>query len=394
MEPNGTPAQGQQGQQQQQYQVPAQQQGQQQFTTPPAQQQGQPQFSQGQPQFQQPLTPQIQYAQIDSRTGTPIQQRQAAPQTQAVDQNVIAAQLRNDLAASFNLPPESLPTDYSQLLRITAGAYAIMNRQKEQQNQYQQPIQQPAQTQVPTTQQTPANNPLQEIPMQPGWQSLVTKDQQSGQWVPLHPNFQHVAQAANYNDGVSAARIGALKQGQLLPEQQKAIDDMMQERLQQEREVMRGQLFMEQHEKELYQTNPDGSRVKRINPVNMQYEDVPSELGIEMRAAADELRKSGALYTSGVDLANTALKWAKERLKVRQQMQQGQQQQQQQVPAQNKDLQDLLNTHKQVGTNAVANYNTTQAPYPDLRSSLRADLQNVPDNADFMTFAKTLGMTA
>jgi len=337
-----------------------------------------------QQQQQQPTTPQVQYQQINSQTGQPIAQPQAPQQQQQqISDDVIATRLRSDLAQRLNVPIDHLPSDYKSIMDINAGAYSLMQRQMAERQAQSLPQQQPPQV----VQQQTQTSPLAEKQLPPGWQNFVQKDQ-TGQWQPTHPTFMAVAQDANYNESVRAARTNALNQGQLLPEQQQSIETMMQARLSEEREKMRGEMFMNQYGNELYETNPDGTRRTQLNPSSMQSEDLPSALGMEMRAAAMEIRNSGARFDSATDLANMALKIARERVKMKQAAQPPAQTQQ---TPQARDLQDLLNNHQRAGTTTGSNLNTAPQQFKDFRSELRSVLQNVPDGASGMDLARAIG---
>ena len=370
MEPNnGVQQQSQPAPQQQQMNPAPQQQ------TPPQQQQ----------QFQQPATPQVQYQPIDPRTGQiiPPQQQQQAPQQPQISEEVLANRLRSDLATTFNLPASELPTDYQSLLRINAGAFKIM--QQQQQQQAQQSMPKPPEV----VQQRVQADPLAEKQLPPGWQNLVQKDA-SGQWQPTSPHFMQIAQDANYNEMVRESRKNALSSGQLLPEHQQSIEQIVSQRLAVEREQLRGEMFLKEYRKDLYETNPDGTIKTSIDPMTMQQVEVRTPLGMEMRAAAEELKKSGARFDSAVDLANMALTIARERIKVKQAQQP--QQMQPQQPQYNRDLQDLLNGHQRSGTSQAGTVNTAPQQFRDFRSEMRSVLQNVPDNASGMELAKALGL--
>jgi len=372
MEPNN-------GVQQQSQPVPQQQQ-----MTPAPQQQQTPQQQQ---QFQQPTTPQVQYQPIDPRTGQivqPQQTQQQASQQSQISEEALANRLRNDLATTFNLPASELPTDYQSLLRINAGAFKIMQQQQQQQTQ--QSLPKPPEV----VQQRTQSDPLAEKQLPPGWQNLVRQDA-SGQWQPTSPHFMQIAQDANYNEMVRESRKNALSSGQFLLEHQQTIEQIVNQRLAVEREQLRGEMFLNQHRNELYETNPDGSVKMQIDPMTMQQVEARTPLGLEMRAAAEELKKYGARFDSAVDLANMALTIARERIKVKQ-AQQPQNIQQPQQPQYNKDLQELLNGHQRSGTTQAGTVNTAPQQFRDFRSEMRSVLQNVPDNASGMELAKALGL--
>lgn len=333
-------------------------------------------------------TPQIDYVPRNPQTGQPVQ-TPAAPSAQPSFEDQMASRIRTDLAKTYGVPVEQFPSDYHSLLQIQAGAISVMNKQREE--QLRANAVPPTQTTQPTNTQTQVD-PLAELPQPPGWERMLVQNKQTGQWDPVHPNFADVARVANYNEGVRISRQHAMNQGRLLPEQQKSVEQIVNERMAQEREGLRGKMFMDHYSKELYEYNQDGSKRTQFNPATGKAEDVPSALGIEMRAAAEELRKSGARYDSAADLAEVALTWARERVKLKQAT--AAQQAGQQPPAQvqqNRDLQDLLNNHQRSGTTPVANSNSSAVPFLDMRSALRADLQHLPDNADHNTLAKALG---
>lgn len=369
MEPNGV--------QQSQQQAPVAPQQQQQQQVQPQQQQTQ--------QFQQPTTPQVQYQPIDPRTGQITQPQQTQqPQQQQISEEAIAARLRNDLAASFNLNPNDLPSSYAELLRINAGAVKIMQRQQMEQQQASLPPRQPEVVQAQTQ-----TSPLVEKQLPPGWQNLVQKDA-SGQWQPTSPHFLQIAQDANYNEAIRESRRNALTSGQLLPEHQQSVEQIVNQRLAVEREQLRGEMFINQHRADLYELNPDGTVKTQIDPMTMQPAEVRTPLGIEMRSVAEELKKYGARFDSAVDLANMALTIAKERVKLKQAQQP--QNMQPQQPQYNRDLQNLLDNHQKSGAAQAGTVNTAPQQFKDFRSEMRSVLQNVPDNASSMELAKALGL--
>jgi len=362
MEPNGVPAQGQLQQ-----------------TNQPAPQQQAP------PQQQQPATPRVEYRPVDPATGqiaTPQNQQPAQSQPQITDE-MMATRLRSDMAASFNIPAEQLPNNYQELLRIQAGAIAaVRNRQAEERNaSMPKPQETVAQTQ---TQQSP----LSEKQLPPGWQNLVQKDQ-NGQWQPTHPHFMQIAQDANYNEGIRVQRQQAVNAGQLLPEQQKTIEQIVNERLAVEREQLRGEAFLNANRKELYELNHDGSVKQNYDPLTGNSVDVRTPLGIEMKKQAEYLKNRGARFDSAIDLANMALEMARVTLNAQKAQQPPTQVQNQPQPY--NDLQDLLDGHKRSGSNGATTYNTAPNQFKDFKSEMRSALQNFPDNASGMELAKALG---
>jgi hypothetical protein len=296
---------------------------------------------------------------------------------------MMASRLRSDMAASFNIPAEQLPNNYQELLRIQAGAIAaVRNRQAEERNaSMPKPQETVAQTQ---TQQSP----LAEKQLPPGWQNLVQKDQQ-GQWQPTHPHFMQIAQDANYNEGIRVQRQQAVNAGQLLPEQQKSIEQIVNERLAVEREQLRGEAFLNANRKELYELNPDGTVKQNYDPLTGNSVDVRTPLGIEMKKQAEYLKNRGARFDSAIDLANMALEMARVTLNAQKQQQPPTQVQNQPQPY--NDLQDLLDGHKRSGSNGATTYNTAPNQFKDFKSEMRSALQNFPDNSSGMELAKALG---
>jgi len=362
MEPNGVPA---QGQPQQTNQAPPQQQ------VPPP--------------HQQPATPRVEYRPVDQNTGqitTPQNQQPAQSQPQITDE-MMATRLRSDMAASFNIPAEQLPNNYQELLRIQAGAIAaVRNRQAEERNaSMPKPQETVAQTQ---TQQSP----LAEKQLPPGWQNMVSRDQ-NGQWQPNSPYHMEIAKDANYNESVRQRRQEAVNAGQLLPEQQKSIEQMVNERMAVEREQLRGEAFLNANRKELYELNPDGSVKQNYDPLTGNSVDVRTPLGIEMKKQAEYLKNRGARFDSAIDLANMALEMARVTLNAQKQQQPPTQVQNQPQPY--NDLQDLLDGHKRSGSNGATTYNTAPNQFKDFKSEMRSALQNFPDNSSGMELAKALG---
>jgi len=362
MEPNGVPAQGQPQQ-----------------TNQPAPQQQAP------PPHQQPATPRVEYRPVDPNTGqiaTPQNQQPAQSQPQITDE-MMATRLRSDMAASFNIPAEQLPNNYQELLRIQAGAIAaVRNRQAEERNaSMPKPQETVAQTQ---TQQSP----LAEKQLPPGWQNMVSRDQ-NGQWQPNSPYHMEIAKDANYNESVRQRRQEAVNAGQLLPEQQKSIEQMVNERMAVEREQLRGEAFLNANRKELYELNPDGSVKQNYDPLTGNSVDVRTPLGIEMKKQAEYLKNRGARFDSAIDLANMALEMARVTLNAQKQQQPPTQVQNQPQPY--NDLQDLLDGHKRSGSNGATTYNTAPNQFKDFKSEMRSALQNFPDNASGMELAKALG---
>ena len=360
MEPNGVPAQGQ------------------------PQQTNQPAPQQQAPQQQQPATPRVEYRQVDPSTGqiaAPQNQQPAQSQPQVTDE-MMASRLRADMASTFNMPADQLPGDYQSLLRMQANAVAmIQRRQAEERNASMPKPQETVQTQ---TQQSP----LVEKQLPPGWQNLVQKDQ-NGQWQPTHPHFMQIAQDANYNEGIRVQRQQAVNAGQLLPEQQKSIEQIVNERLAVEREQLRGEAFLNANRKELYELNPDGTVKQNYDPLTGNSVDVRTPLGIEMKKQAEYLKNRGARFDSAIDLANMALEMARVTLNAQKAQQPPAQVQTQPQPY--NDLQDLLDGHKRSGSNGATTYNTAPNQFKDFKSEMRSALQNFPDNASGMELAKALG---
>lgn len=315
-----------------------------------------------------------------------------APQPAPTPQLDSFATLRHQVAQHLGIRPEEVPSDPTIIAKAIAGGYQASQRLQAIEAQRNQP--QPGQfgpTTIPSG-QPQANgqptNPLAFVPMVPGWETMVSFNQQTKQYEPVHQNFATVAQAANYNEYVKGARSAASNQGQLLPEQQQSVDQIVQSRLAQQREVMAGEMFMEQNGKDLFEHDAQGNRVKELNIATGNYEDKPSELGIELRAAAAEL-KASANFNSQADLAKLALKLAKERIKLKQSATPPATQQQQTV--QNRDLETLLAQHQQAGARGVANVTGVSRPIMDVRSALRNDLASMPENASGVEYARALG---
>ena len=361
MEPNGVPAQGQT----------------QQTNQPAPQQQAPPQ--------QQPATPRVEYRPVDPNTGqiaAPQNQQPAQSQPQVTDE-MMASRLRSDMASTFNVPADQLPGDYQSLLRMQANAVAMIQRRQAEERNASMP--KPQETVVTTQTQ---QSPLVEKQLPPGWQNLVQKDQQ-GQWQPTHPHFMQIAQDANYNEGIRVQRQQAVNAGQLLPEQQKSIEQIVNERLAVEREQLRGEAFLNANRKELYELNPDGTVKQNYDPLTGNSVDVRTPLGIEMKKQAEYLKNRGARFDSAIDLANMALEMARVTLNAQKQQQPPTQVQNQPQPY--NDLQDLLDGHKRSGSNGATTYNTAPNQFKDFKSEMRSALQNFPDNASGMELAKALG---
>lgn len=366
MEPNGfqgsvAPAQQpQQPAQHQPQQVPQQQ--------PVSQQPQQPVQPQPTPQFNIfPTGP-------DGRPQVP--QQPAAQQT-TQQQNEIA-QLRQQIAAGLNVQLDQVPSDVASLAKIVQGGYFAANRleqMKSQQTPAAQPVQQP--------QQQPGQQPDQFTPRQmyPGWERMVERAP-DGTYKPVHPNFASVAADANYNEGVYAARTMAVTQGQFLPEQKASVEEIITQKLEQERESMRASLFMEANEQKLFVMNPDGTRKMEVQP-DGSVAPARTELGMEMISVAQEILQSGAQFNSQHDLAKYALKVAEGRIRMKQQQNQQTEQQPQQTA--HNDLAALLNSHRQSGNAGGGNINTIPAPPTnDLRTNLRAILKGAPMNGNGM----------
>lgn len=342
---------------------------------------GQPQQQQTQAtqQAQQPSTPQFNVVPINPQTGRPDQPQQQQAQQQPQTQADQFAAFRQQVATSLGVQLNDVPSDPAALSQIVAGGWnaAQKLRAMEQGQQSQQQVQQPAAQQQA--------NPLQPKQMAPGWERMVTKNQQTGMYEPVHPNFQSVAADANYNEGVYIQRHNALNQGQMLPEQQQSVKEMVAAELAREREELKATMFMEANESKLYELNPDGSRKQQVG-MSGQLEPVHSELGIEMRQVAQDIINSGAQFKSQHDLAKYALKIAEKQLKIKQAQQKaddaGGNGPPSQAQPQYNGLADLLQSHKQTGNQGGANINTLpqQRPVGDLRTDYRSALANMPDN--------------
>lgn len=370
MEPNGSVGQGQ-----------------------PAAQPVQPvpqQTNQGyQPQAQQPATqptPGYQVAHINPQTGQPYTPAQPAAPAQPQTQADAFTQFRQQVATSLGVSVNDIPSDPAGLNKIVVGGYSAAQRLRQMEQQNLQP-------QPPASPVAPQPGPLEPKPMAPGWDRMVQRNAQ-GVFEPLHPSYASIAQDANYNEGVYAQRAVALNQGQMLPEQQKTVQEIVQQTLAKEREELRASMFMEANEKKLFALNPDGSRQTQLDINTGRQVPVPSELGIEMQQAAREIVESGAQFNSQHDLAKYALKIAEGRLQQKQA-----QQQQVAPPSQaqpmNNDLATLLNNHRQAGNTGVSNVNTLpQARSQDPRADFRALLQSVPDGlngVDYLNFLRGRG---
>lgn len=366
MEPNGVQAGQQQGSQ-----APAQNNGQ-----PPAQQPA---------QNQAPSTPQFNILPVNQQTG-----RVDSPPAQATQQQTQADQFnafRAAVAASIGVQVNEVPSDPGELSKVVAGGYAAAQRLRAWEQQQGQP--------KPQVQQDQAANPLQPKAMAPGWDRMVQKNAQ-GVYEPLHPNFASVAADANYNEGVFAQRNLALNQGQMLPEQTATVKELVQQQLAAEREELKANMFMEANESKLYAMNSDGSPVMQVDPVTMKSVRVPSELGVEMRQAAQEILDSGAKYGSQHELAKYALKVAEGRIKMKQ-AQQGNSNgttgngPPSQVNQQYNGLADLLQSHKNTGNTGGGNLNTLPPPRPfEARADYRAALANMPDNLNGVDYLNSL----
>lgn len=348
---------------------------------PPAQQQQvQPQQTQGQ---QQAGTPRVDYVQLQN--GLPVQGQVPAQQQQQPAADPMTA-FRQSVAAGLGITDlNQIPTDPAQLAKIVQGGYAASQRLAQLQSQQsgQQPPVQPQQNQQP-------QNPLQLAPMPGGWENLVTKDDK-GMYQPNHPAFSNIAELANRNTAAQVMRSTAVAQGQLMPETQQSIEQMIQQRMQAERDSYAEEAFMDAHSSRLFQTNDDGSRVRQVDPVTMQLNDVPSELGIEMRQAAQELVASGAKFDRRSDLAKFALKIAESRVKMKEQQKAQANGGPPSQVAQNHDLSTLLTNHQRSGAGHVANSASLQpAISGDIKSDLRILLQNAPHNANGVDYSNIL----
>lgn len=352
------------------------------------QQQSQQAPAQNQPQqTQQPSTPQFNILPVNPQTGRVEQPQQTQQPSQQQAQSDQFSAFRQSVATSLGVSLNDVPSDPAALTQIVHGGWQAAQKLRQMEQQGTQP-QQPAQTQ----QQAP--NPLQPKQMAPGWERMVVKNQQTGVFEPVHPNFQSVAADANYNEGVYIQRNNALNQGQMLPEQQQSVKEIVAQQLAKEREELRASMFMEANESKLYELNPDGSRRQQVNAQG-QLEPVASELGIEMRNAAQEIVSSGAQFQSQHDLAKYALKIAEGRLKIKQ----AQAQQNNgtgngppsQAQPQYNDLAGLLRNHTQSGNQGGGNMNTVpqQRSVGDLRTEYRSTLAQLPDNlngVDYLDF--------
>jgi hypothetical protein len=225
-----------------------------------------------------------------------------------------------------------------------------------------------------------------------GWDRMVQKNAQ-GVYEPLHPNFASVASDANYNEGVFAQRNLALNHGQMLPEQTATVKELVQQQLAAEREELKANMFMEANEQKLYAFNQDGTKQTQIDPQTMKAVPVPSELGLEMRQAAQEILDSGAKYGSQHELAKYALKVAEGRLKLKQAQasQNGNGPPSQARPEYN-GLADLLQSHKNTGNQGGGNLNTLPQParYLDGRADYRSALANMPDNLNGVDYLNSI----
>lgn len=276
-----------------------------------------------------------------------------------------------------------VPSDPAQLAKVVHGGYAAAQRLQQLQASQQPPA--PAQPVQPAQ-----VNPLQPKPMAPGWDRMVQKNAQ-GVYEPVHPNFANVAQDANYNEGVFAQRSVALNQGQMLPEQQQTVQQIVQQTLAKEREELKASMFMEANEQKLFAFNPDGSRQTQIDMQTGKSVPVASELGVEMQNAAREIVESGAQFNSQHDLAKYALKIAEGRLKQKQAQNQPQGGPPSHVKEPVNDLANLFQAHRQVGNTAGSNLNTLPQRSDDPRADFRTMMQSVPDGlngVDYLNFIR------
>lgn len=326
-----------------------------------------------------PATPQVPYAQVGP-TGQPVAAPAAPAQTQQQVNEL--AQLRQGIAQDLQIDVSQVPSDMASLRKIVVGGYAAANR-LQQMGTVQQP---PAPTQ-PTPAATQPSNPMQLHSMPPGWETLVERAQ-DGSFTPKHPSFAEVARMANHNAGAAVLRQNASNNGQLLPEQQQSVEQIVQERMAQQRQQWEEDSFFEQNGSTLFKTDANGNYMQEIDPATMQPQKALTDVGMEMKQVAAELLQKRIKFDSRADFAKYTLQIAQERIKNRQQVQPAQTQQTQQT----NDLASLLAGHQQSGAARVANSQNAPIQYADMRSELRSGLQNAPVNANGVDFARMLGL--
>lgn len=331
-----------------------------------------------------PATPQVQYQQV-TPAGQPIQQQQAAPAPTQQQTASELAQFRQQVAQGLGVDVNQVPNDIPSLTKIVIGGYAASQR-LQQMGTVTQPAA-PTQPATAAAAQQPTLMQMHQMP--PNWQQLVTQ-QQDGTYVPNHPSLAAVAQMANHNAGAALVRARASESGQLLPEQQQTVEQIVQERLNQQREQWAEESFFEQHGNTLFKTDANGNYVQEIDPVTMQPQKALTEVGQEMKTVAAELMQKRIKFDSRADFAKFTLQIAQDRIKNRQQ--QTQAAQTQSPTQQNNDLASLLAGHQQSGSARVTNSQTTPIQYADMRTELRSGLQNAPPNANGVDFARMLGL--
>jgi len=340
------------------------------------------------PGSQQPV--QQQPIQQQPLTHVPVQQvqqqvQQPAPSQQQVDQFTVTRQI---LAQEAGVPLDQVPSDPQTIARIVKGGLAARAELQRYQQQQTAPVvqQQPAQPQP--------NAHLQQHDMPQGWETQVTYDQQSQSYQPTHPLYAPIAQMANQNLLARQARTNVVASGQLLPEQEKRVADLIEQQVNQRLEQQRSQDFVNQHAEELF-VHENGQRKQTLGPDGKPTWAM-TDFGLEVNRAADELVASGAVFQSQYALAQLAYRLAKERHKPQQQN--GQQQNgfpQQQVVGQNPDLAMLLRSHNNAGTQAMTNTNgfqrPTGIPAVDTRNAILSELQGMPSSASGLDYARKLG---
>lgn len=341
------------------------------------------------PQQQQQAPPQqpnqiagTPYQVVNPGQQTQVQQPAQQPQT---NQQPTLQDLRQQIAQATGYSIDQVPSDPNTIAQIVLGGLGA-------QAKLQQYLRQGTPQATPALQQ-PAANPLQQVQMPPGWEGMVTRNQQ-GVYEPNHPAFSQVAQLANQNYAVQQMRQNAVQAGNLLPEHEQKIEQMVQQRLHEQLELQRQHDFIEQRGQELFQHDAGGNRQTAFNPQSGKMEPVMSEFGLAFNAAAEELHASGAQFPSKHALAQLAYRLAKERARPAANAN-GSQQNGPPSQVVNPDLAALFTQHTANNTQRHASVNgsapMTGNPSIDLRSTLRNVFATLPAVAPGTEYARALG---
>lgn len=314
----------------------------------------------------------------------PVQQTQAQPSF-----NDLRQEIANSLGYSIDQVPND-PRLVAQYVKGGLGAIAELQRMKQQSV---------APTQPQQTQAQP-NQQFQTVQMPPGWQQVVTFDQQSQTYQPTHPFYDNIARAANQNYAAERMKGAAVQSGQLLPEHEQKIDSIVEQRLNERLEAQRQQDFINQHGNELFQHDQNGNRVMQFNPQTGKQEPVMSEFGLAFNAAADELVQSGARFDSQHRLAQLAFKMTKDRMKATQpQTTNGVVNGRPPSQVVNQDLATLFQQHNTNNTQRTPNVNGSSNQYTgDPKQDFRTEALNrfaaagLGPQATGLDYARALGM--